>query len=212
MRRARAVLAAAVALALVALVVGVVPPTKKAEAATRVVTKTFTNTNSINIPPNPDAPDDAFTLAEPYPSRIAVRGLDRARIIDVNVRLKNFNHSWPDDMDVLLVGPTGKNAIIMSDAGSDINASGTLTIDDEAPMFFPDAGQVVRGSYKPSNYEVGTDDNFPGVTFSGNKLLSTFDGINPNGRWRLFVSDDVASTDVGFFDGWSLTIKAKVRR
>ena len=208
---------AALAAALVVLVVVAVgTPPKKAEAVSeyRIVTKTFRNTNVITIPPNPDAPDDAFTLANPYPSKIIVAGLDRARIKDVNVRLKGFVHSWPDDMDVLLVGPTGKNAIIMSDAGdnNDVSRATNLTIDDEAPMFFPDEGQIVGTSYKPSNYEVGTDDNFPGVTFSGNRLLSTFDGTKPNGRWKLFVSDDVAPTDVGwFFDGWQLQIEAKDR-
>ena len=214
MRRPLAFLVgAALAAALVVLVVMGMPPTKEADAATRLVTKTFRNANVISIPPNPDAPDDAFTLANPYPSNITVAGLDRARIKDVNVRLKGYVHSWPDDMDVLLVGPTGKNAIIMSDAGNnnDVSRTVNLTIDDEAPIFFPDEGQIVGTSYKPSNYEVGTDDNFPGVTFSGNRLLSTFDGTKPNGRWKLFVSDDTA-TDVGwFFDGWSLNIEANVR-
>ena len=207
---------AALAAALVVLVVAVGTPPKKAEAVSeyRIVTKTFRNANVISIPPNPDAPDDAFTLANPYPSEITVAGLDRARIKDVNVRLNGFVHSLPDDMDVVLVGPTAKNAIIMSDAGNDNDVSSTvnLTIDDEAPMFFPDEGQIVGTSYKPSNYEVGTDDNFAGVTFSGNRLLSTFDRTKPNGRWKLFVSDDTATTDVGwFFDGWSLNIEANVR-
>jgi subtilisin-like proprotein convertase family protein len=186
-----------------------------AEAAKfRTVTKTFRTTSGVIIAPNPTAPPDAFTLGEPYPSRLAVSGLNRASILDVNVRLNTLNHSRTDDVDLLLVGPTGRTAIIMSDAGGQPTSGQTdsPTIDDEAPIAFPDEGNVVTTSYKPSNYEVGTDDNFPGVAFNNNRLLSTFDGTNPTGRWKLFVSDDDARSWVGFIDGWQLQIKARVRR
>jgi subtilisin-like proprotein convertase family protein len=212
MRRRIAVLLGGAVLA--TLVVTTLGPTVAEAAKFRTVTKTFRNTSGVDIPPNPTAPEDAFTLGNPYPSRLAVSGLDRARIKDVNVRLNNFNHSRTDDMDLLLVGPTGKTAIILSDAGGTPPGTGQTsspTIDDEAPIFFPDESQVVTTSYKPTNYEVGTDDNFPGVAFNTNRLLSTFDGTNPTGRWKLFVSDDDARSWVGFIDGWQLQIKARVR-
>ena len=43
-------------------------------------------------------------------------------------------------------------------------------------------------------------------------LLSAFDGTNPNGVWRLYVVDYTVGSLGGFAGGWSLTIKAKVRR
>ncbi len=186
-----------------------------AEAAKfKTVTKTFRTTSDVNIPPNPTAPEDAFTLGVPYPSKIAVDGLKRGKIKDVNVKLNTLTHSKWDDVDLLLVGPTGRTAIIMSDAGGQPTSgqSASPTIDDEAPIAFPNEGQIVTTSYKPSNYEVGTDDNFPGVAFNNNRLLSTFDGTNPNGRWRLFVSDDDARSWVGNLFRWKVQIKAKVRR
>lgn len=213
MRRRGAVLLVGAALA--TLTVATLGATVAEAAKFRTVTKTFRTTSFVNIPPNPTAPEDAFTLGEPYPSRLAVSGLNRARIKDVNVRLNNLNHSRTDDIDLLLVGPTGKNAIILSDAGGTPPTSGqqsSPTIDDEAPTAFPDEGQVVTTSYQPSNYEVGTDDNFPGVAFNNNRLLSAFDGTNPTGRWKLFVSDDDARSWVGSIDGWQLQIKARVRR
>ncbi len=185
-----------------------------AEAAKfRTVTKTFRTISDVDIPPNPTAPEDAFTLGDPYPSRIPVSGLNRGRIQDVNVRLNSFSHSKWDDVDLLLVGPTGRTAIIMSDAGGQPTSgqSASPTIDDEAPIAFPDGVQIVTTSYQPSNYEFGTDDNFPGVASSGNRLLSTFDGTNPNGQWRLFVSDDDARSWVGSLNGWQVQIKARVR-
>lgn len=200
-----AVLAAlAVAVGISALLVAAKP----ADGATfRVVTRTFSNPNTVLVPGT-----GTSGTAAPYPSRVNVSDLKRGRIRDVNLRIRGYIHPFPDDVDVLLVSPTGRDAIVMSDAGGggDVNGVG-LTIDDEAPIFFPDSGQIVSTSYMPSNY--GTIlDPFPPRTPSGNRLLSRFDGTNPNGQWRLFVTDD-ASGDAGqFAGGWSLQIRARVLR
>lgn len=198
-----AVLALAVAVALMALLT-----TKPADAASRfkVVTRTFSNPNAILFPtPN--------NTAAPYPSRVKVANLRQGKILDVNVKIRGYIHTFPDDVDVLLVAPNGRNAIVMSDAGGsgDVNGVG-LTIDDEAPIFFPDSGQIVSTAYLPSNYNTILDP-FPTQTPSGNRLLSRFDGTNPNGFWKLFVVDDFPSVDGGqFAGGWSLQIKARVLR
>ncbi len=157
--------------ALATLTVATLGATVAEAAKFRTVTETFRTTSDVNIPPNPTAPEDAFTLGNPYPSRLAVGGLNRPRIKDVNVRLNTFSHSKWDDVDLLLVGPTGRTAIIMSDAGGQPTSgqSASPTIDDEAEIAFPDGVQIETTSYQPSNYEFGTDDNSPGVAFSGNR-------------------------------------------
>ena len=38
-------------------------------------------------------------------------------ITDVNVQINGLSHTYPDDIDMLLVSPGGQNAIFMSDAG-----------------------------------------------------------------------------------------------
>ena len=45
----------------------------------------------------------------------------------------------------------------------------------------------------------------------GATRLATFDGINPNGEWQLFVADDAGGDTGQLVEGWSITIKAKVR-
>ncbi len=40
-----------------------------------------------------------------------------SRVTDVNVTLGGLTHTYPDDLDFLLVGPGGQQATIMSDAG-----------------------------------------------------------------------------------------------
>ena len=132
----------------------------------------------------------------------------------MNVAIRSATHTHPDDLDVLLVGPTGRTAILWSDAGGTNAITGTtLTLDDEGQTFLTDSGQISAQSYKTSNYQVGAD-NWPEVTESGNRLLSTFDGTNPTGGWKLYVTDDTQQPDTGdrngsgtFTNGWSLRIR-----
>jgi large repetitive protein len=154
-----------------------------------------------------------FGKADPYPSTIKVSGFKN--VTDVNVTIRFANHSHPDDLDVLLVGPTGRTAILWSDAGGTNAITGTtLTLDEEAQVFLPDSGQISAQRYKTSNYQDGKD-NWPDAPQeSGNRLLSTFDGTNPTGEWKLYVFDDTQQPDTGdrngsgtFANGWSLEIR-----
>ena len=43
-------------------------------------------------------------------------------------------------------------------------------------------------------------------------MLSGFDGMSPNGPWQLWVMDDLSGEAGQFAGGWSVTIKATVRR
>jgi subtilisin-like proprotein convertase family protein len=152
-----------------------------------------------------------------------VSGLKQGSIRDVNLKLTHFSHTFPDDVGVLLVGPQGQEALVMSDVGRDLDVSGIkLTLDDEATDSLPDRTQITAGTFKPTQ---GTsvqerppaDGNpapadFPSPAPVGpyGSKLSVFDGTNPNGTWKLFVLDDSGS-DVGeIAGGWSLRIKARV--
>jgi hypothetical protein len=51
----------------------------------------------------------------------------------VTVTLNQFQHIFPDDVDLLLVGPGGQKAIIMSDVGGNFPVSGIdITLDGDA--------------------------------------------------------------------------------
>src|SRR5436190_12094960 len=148
--------------------------------------------------------------ATPYPSTITVAGLSGV-INKVTVTLTNINHTFPDDIDILLVGPTGQKTILMSDAGNTLDlVNVTLTFDDVAASFLPDNAQIVTGTFKPTDFEPG--DPFPAPAPAGPypAALSGFNGTNPNGTWSLYVVDD-AATDFGNINGgWSLTIDSSV--
>ncbi len=203
-----AALAAILAAALLALAVLAEP----AQAATRTVTKTFAKASAMQIPIG--SPEASSGPASPYPSEIGV-GLRKARVLDVNLALKNVSHTFLNDLDVLLVGPGGQNAIVMSDVGgagegvSNVN----LTLDDEATNPLDPDTAPASGRYQPTNPDDGTADPFPtpAPTPSGGSALSVFDATAPKGTWKLYVVDD-QDGDVGeFAGGWALTIKAKVR-
>ena len=113
----------------------------------------------------------------------------------MNVTLTGLSHTYPDDIDILLVRPgASANATVMSDAGGslDVNAV-NLTLDDEAAAALPDAAQIVTGSYQPANYEGADPFPAPAPAPSGNVALSTFDGGTPNGTWSLYLVDDAGA-------------------
>jgi hypothetical protein len=151
-------------------------------------------------------------LATPYPSTINVSGLS-GNVTKVTATLNGFGHSFPADVDVMLVGPGGQRAVLMSDAGGGSGVSGVnLTFDQNAASDVPVSGPLFSGAYRPANYvSESNGDDFPspgpGVAVFGSDL-SVFNGTSPNGTWRLYVVDD-AGVDVGSItNGWSLNVTA----
>lgn len=142
--------------------------------------------------------------ASSYPSSIIVTNVG-GLISKVSVTLANLTHSFPDDLDILLVGPNGQKAILMSDSGGGFAVNNvTLTFGDDALDPLPDAGQIVTGSYLPTDYEPGDTFGAPAPAGPYGTTLSVFKGISPNGTWSLYIMDDLGG-DAGILsDGWSL--------
>jgi uncharacterized delta-60 repeat protein/uncharacterized repeat protein (TIGR01451 family) len=173
--------------------------------------RTFANSGAITI--NDDAP------ASPYPSTIDVANMG-GTITKVSVTLSNFSHAWPNDVDILLVGPNGQRVTLMSDAGTNIAVSNLqLTFSDTATIPVPLASALQSRTYLPANYAapgLNTADRFlpPAPQIDPvndpfpytNTALSVFNGTSPNGTWSLFVMDDTASQN-GSIAGWSLLIQ-----
>jgi len=164
----------------------------------------FDNNDHMNIPAG--APDVTGGPATFYPSTQTIEG--RTGVIDrVAVHIRGFTSSFPDDVDVLLVGPGGQNIVLMSDVGASTDVAGLdLTFSDLAAVSLPDAAPLTSGTYLPTNF--GAGDAFPApapVASAATSLNATFLGTNPNGEWRLYVTDD-SSGDFGSWDGWSLDI------
>ncbi|WP_345802251.1 Ig-like domain repeat protein [Microbacterium sp. AZCO] len=173
---------------------------------------TFSNPATIDVPllnsPNQTG------AANPYPSSITVSGMAGA-VTKVQVVLNGVTHGALNDIDALVVAPTGANLVVLSDVGDAPPATltfatnATLTFDDAAAGGVP-TGNVPTGTYKPTNVGGGDAFTAPAPAPSGQTTLAgAFTGINPNGTWQLYVVDDNTG-DVGSIAGWSLVITTEV--
>jgi uncharacterized repeat protein (TIGR01451 family) len=144
--------------------------------------------------------------ATPYPSSITLSGYTTA-VYKVTATLSNLSHTYPDDLDILLVGPGGQSAMLMSDAGINFNLSNvTLTFDDDAPDTVPNSDQIVDGTFHPTNYPPAEIMPLPAPPPPYVSALSVFKGTDPNGTWSLYVFDDTSEDGGSIGDGWSLTL------
>ena len=147
--------------------------------------------------------------ATPYPSQIAVTGMT-GTVTDVNVTLTNLTHPAPNDLRMLLVGPSGQTTALLEHASDASPVTDvTVTLDDEAPEPIP--APLVSGTYQPTQAGTGTDcDDVvplapPAPAGPYGTALSAFDGASANGAWSLYIVDDVHG-DAGDADGWSIAI------
>lgn len=162
--------------------------------AVGLTTNVFTSTAAITIP--------SSGTATPYPSTITVSGLPTTGVSVRSVTITGFNHTFPDDVDIVLVSPTGVPVILMSDVGGSVDAvNTTYTFSDAAAALMADAALNPSGTYRPTNFV--TPDNFvapgPGSITQATPTLSSFTG-NPNGNWSLYVVDDLGG-DLGSISG-----------
>ena len=134
---------------------------------------------------------------------------------DVNVTLEGFSHEFPDDVDVLLVGPAGQTVILMSDAGAAYAVTDVdLTFDNEASSFLSANNILTTGHFLPTNVDAEDDDTFPAPAPAGpyGTSLGVFNGIDPNGTWSLYVVDDNSGDAGEITNGWSVTFQFGIFR
>jgi hypothetical protein len=159
----------------------------------------FTNPASIKIPTS-----TASGQSVPYPSTIAVGGLTGA-VTSVTATLTGLSHTFPADVDVLLVGPSGQNVVLLADTGSgtDIN-NVTLTFDSSVAASVPTP--IVSGTFRPTNGG-GFSGTPPAPAGPYGAAMTIFNGTVANGTWSLYVFDDFPLADNGTLaGGWSLNV------
>ncbi|HEX8246803.1 MAG TPA: proprotein convertase P-domain-containing protein, partial [Pyrinomonadaceae bacterium] len=145
--------------------------------------------------------------ASPYPSEIQISDLP-GKVTRVSVNVTNFSHTAPDDVDLLLVSPSGRSVVLMSDAGGNNGVSNlNLSFEDSATDSLPDNTPLTSGNYKPTDFDAG--DSFPAPAPAnaptGTKLNAFFND-QPNGAWKLFAVDDTGANAGDISGGWSLVI------
>jgi CSLREA domain-containing protein len=127
-----------------------------------------------------------------------------------------LTHTFPDDVDVILEGPQGQRAMLMSDAGGGADVSGVnLTFDPTSANALPDETALSAGAFRPANYGNSASvftDTFPAPFPAPNTLtaapadLNVFNLTDPNGTWKLYVVDDAGQDTGTISGGWFLFV------
>lgn len=159
--------------------------------------ESFANTTSIAINDN--------TTATPYPSNIVVSGLTGV-VSKVRVTLRSLAHTFANDIDILLVGPSGQNLILMADVGGGAPGVSSIdvTFDDDASAPLDPVNNPSSGVYRPANLTAGDTFPAPAPAPTAATTLSVFNGTNPNGTWSLYVLDDRGGDSGSIGRGWQL--------
>ena len=167
-----------------------------------------TSTSQIVVP----ALGPTSGIANPYPSTKTFATANGQVIEDVNLNITGFNHEHPDDVDMLLQGPTGETVMVMSDAcgDNDITSNFNYVFDDEATAQLSDTNATTCGSASKRPSDFGDPpENMPSPVPPRpyGATMSVFDGL-PGGDFRLFINDDT-SGDIGYINDWSLTLTTR---
>ncbi len=185
---------------------------QQVDSSTVVSGTTFCNNGGIQI--NDPASLGGIGAATPYPSHISVTGTT-GNLVKVTATVKGLTHTNTDDIDVLLVSPSGTTLKLMSDAGGFNGvANANLTFDDAAASLLPDSAAISAGTYKPTDYTDAPADTFPSPAPAGpygtpaptgSGTLASFAGGSANGTWSLYVVDDALGS-TGSISGWCVNL------
>jgi subtilisin-like proprotein convertase family protein len=172
-----------------------------------------TNPTPIIINDDPTAGEDGIVgTATPYPATLVVSGAT-GTITKLTVTFNGLSHTFPRDIDALLVGPAGQTVLLMSDVGGDVPASDvTLVFDDDAINGIGVTDPLTSGTFKPTQsgppITIGEDPDVfpdPAPTPPYGTTLSVFTGLDPNGVYSLYIVDDFPG-DTGIIErGFALT-------
>lgn len=181
----------------------------------------FSNTASITILDSTNPP----TKASFYPSIINVpsSAITNGNVAKATVTFVGLSHSYPDDIDALLVGPgnAAPDTLLMAAVGGPFGFNNIrLTFDDAFPPL-PNEGAITTGTNSPTLGTAASEPSFyptfptigvanppPGPPASGKYplSLSVFNGMNPSGDWKLYIVDSTTLDSGAMSGGWLLNL------
>ncbi len=169
------------------------------------------NTGGLSISPN-----SSNAPAVPYPSHVFVTGFP-AQPSHMSITLNGFSHNRPDDLESLLVGPTGNligSIDYFSRTGNMLPVSGVnLTFDDNAGGPVPSGNSIASGAYQPTSGNgkdvypppapiPGTGSSYLYAAPAGSSTFgNVFGNLAPNGTWSFYFVQDTADGNAGSISG-----------
>lgn len=157
--------------------------------------------------------------ATPYPSYKFVSGfVGTVSAGGLSITLKNFRHLVPQAAVLVLEAPDGTAVMLLNHSGNGLRflEGVDITFDDAGATTLPvdsGSGAIPTGTYKPT-VEAGGETlqlPAPAPTQPYDVTTANFDGIDPNGCWKLWCCHSGFYTvfnpaDAKIIDGWELTI------
>lgn len=177
-------------------------------------TTRFCNTAALQFP-------DAGAASQ-YPSDIVVSNLAGV-VTDVDLVLADVTHTDTSRLAAYLQHPGGQ-LVGITGSGFDVNAA-PFPLVINAQWTFSDSAQIyalLTGSNGSPSYTVPTTNNrylprvfappalpAPAPAAGARQMLSSLEGLNPNGTWRLWAAQNTGTDPQPFgtiADGWCLDI------
>ncbi len=145
--------------------------------------------------------------ASRYPATINVFG-QPTNIANTIVTVAALNHTRTADLNILLVSPTDRRILLMSNVGGTNGTSGAILVFQQGKPMPPVSSAIPslqKSYYSPSNY--GQKTQLPGAPAGPySSSLDDLAGDNPNGVWKIYIYDDHQPGGLGqLTDSWLLT-------
>jgi len=159
------------------------------------VRSTFASQQSIMIP--------TYGIGAPYPSTLTVSGVTGV-VSEATVYFFGLSHTFPSDINALLVSPAGTNVLLMAHAGTNYSITNLTLFFDDTGMPLPQSSPIYPGTNRPTAYNARTLPS-PAPPGPYATILANLNGWNPNGAWSLYILDDKPG-DSGLLNGWGLIL------
>ena len=173
----------------------------------------FFDFNNGNLPIEiVDATATDISPANPYPSTVTVSGIPAGQILNVQVLLNGFTHTFPDDTAAVVVSPSGSATLLFNGPGLGFVSDLDWVFDDNAANALSDDGTLTSGTFRPGqdNYPNQVPFPAPGPGLNFDFDFSAWLNENPEGEWRLFVVDAFNVNSGTIARGWGLRFEVDV--
>jgi subtilisin-like proprotein convertase family protein len=154
---------------------------------------TFEATQSNVLVPDPGLFGLGSGPASSYPMSFDLNGVPRGVTVqDLRVEM-TLNHTFPDDLRIVLQSPAGTAVVLMANAGggTDIPAGTTLTFSSAGSSPVSNAGPITAGSYRPGGAYGGSIAlPAPAPQPPYETGFAALEGQPARGAWRLWAYDD----------------------
>ncbi|MEI6653474.1 MAG: S8 family serine peptidase [Verrucomicrobiota bacterium] len=169
--------------------------------------KTVTTPNGPSV--NLTKTASSTNPASPYPAILPVTGI-AGRVHNVRAKLNGLTYGSQQNMHVYLGGPANVNVALFTDAATSGMTNKNFIFEDNAQVFFSRAGSTIDGNYRSWDYDyftTGTYTAFTGQPASDEHgfTLGEFNGLDPNGSWRLYVNN-TSATGTGTLPSWNVEL------